>query len=392
MDQIVSAAYSVTSHRNGPRKTRLIGEKANYQCACGQAVFFRNSVCLACSSPLGFAPDRGEIVPLSPAGEVDTWRITDDPKSQVYLRCANLTMPAGCNWLVPQASGQTLCVACQLNRTIPDLSVEGNGERWHKIEAAKRRLVAQLLDLGLPLISKAQNEETGLAFDLLGTDAEGQNPMTGHSGGLITLNVAEADDAHRERMRAQLHEPYRTLLGHFRHEVGHYYWDRLIAGSGWLADYRQLFGDERMDYGEALQRHYDNSAPADWQQSYVSAYATMHPWEDWAETWAHYLHMMDTLDTAVGFGMTAMNSDLDYIPYTRDVLYDPHDEQGDDFIAFVNAWIEMAAMLNELARSMGQPDTYPFVLPAPVIAKLHFIHRVVQTRGNPPSLANLNDA
>lgn len=273
------------------------------------------------------------------------------------------------------------CVACRLNRTIPDLGVPENPERWRKVEIAKRRLVAQLVSLGLPLIAKTEDEVAGLAFDFVGVDLQGRAPMTGHANGLITLDIKEADDAYREQVRVQMHEPYRTLLGHFRHEVGHYYWDRLIANSHWLEPCRALFGDERASYAEALDRHYQQGAPNDWSQAYVSAYATMHPWEDWAETWAHYLHMMDAVDTALGFGMSAREMDFDYQPFPIDTLYDPQHPGGLAFLSFVNAWIELAGMLNELSRSMGQPDFYPFILPPAVIAKLHFIHLVIQQAG-----------
>jgi hypothetical protein len=237
-------------------------------------------------------------------------------------------------------------VACSLNRTIPDLSIPENPERWRKVETAKRRLVAQLISLGLQVIPKTVDEDTGLAFDFVGIDLEGNAPTTGHANGLVTLDIKEADDAHREKIRVQMREPYRTLLGHFRHEVGHYYGPR-----------------------------------PDWQQTCVSAYATMHPWEDWAETWAHYLHMMDAVDTALGFGMSAREMDLDYQPFPLSTLYDPEHPGGTAFLSFVNAWIELAGMLNELSRSMGQPDFYPFVLPPAVIAKLHFIHLVIQQEG-----------
>jgi hypothetical protein len=153
-----------------------------------------------------------------------------------------------------------------------------------------------------------------------------------------------------------MHEPYRTLLGHLRHEVGHYYWDRLIANTYWQDGFRNLFGDDRASYADALEHHYQNGAPADWQQHYVSAYATMHPWEDWAETWAHYLHMMDAVDTALSLGMSARDMDLDYQPFELETLYDPQHPGGPSFLAFVNAWIELAGMLNELSRAMGQPD------------------------------------
>ncbi|MGY1446719.1 zinc-binding metallopeptidase family protein [Pseudomonas chlororaphis] len=352
-----------------------------WRCRCGQSLFFRNSQCLACSAALGYQPEQSRLSSLQPGPEADTWRLDVDPQAGLFRRCANLDTPAACNWLLPAHGAATLCVACRLNRTIPDLGVPENPERWRMVEIAKRRLVAQLVSLGLPLIAKAEDEEAGLAFDFVGVDLLGRAPMTGHANGLITLDIKEADDAYREQVRVQMREPYRTLLGHFRHEVGHYYWDRLIAGSHWLEPCRALFGDERASYAEALDRHYQQGAPNDWSQTYVSAYATMHPWEDWAETWAHYLHMMDAVDTALGFGMSAREMDFDYQPFPLDTLYDPQHPGGPAFLSFVNAWIELAGMLNELSRSMGQPDFYPFILPPAVIAKLHFIHLVIQQAG-----------
>ncbi|AZD14850.1 putative zinc-binding peptidase [Pseudomonas chlororaphis] len=352
-----------------------------WRCRCGQSLFFRNSQCLACSAALGYQPEQSRLSSLQPGPEADTWRLDVDPQAGLFRRCANLDTPAACNWLLPAHGAATLCVACRLNRTIPDLRVPENPERWRMVEIAKRRLVAQLVSLGLPLIAKAEDEEAGLAFDFVGIDLQGRAPMTGHANGLITLDIKEADDAYREQVRVQMREPYRTLLGHFRHEVGHYYWDRLIAGSHWLEPCRALFGDERASYAEALDRHYQQGAPNDWSQTYVSAYATMHPWEDWAETWAHYLHMMDAVDTALGFGMSAREMDFDYQPFPLDTLYDPQHPGGPAFLSFVNAWIELAGMLNELSRSMGQPDFYPFILPPAVIAKLHFIHLVIQQAG-----------
>ncbi|WDH24823.1 zinc-binding metallopeptidase family protein [Pseudomonas chlororaphis] len=352
-----------------------------WRCRCGQSLFFRNSQCLACSAALGYQPEQSRLSSLQPGPEADTWRLDVDPQAGLFRRCANLDTPAACNWLLPAHGAATLCVACRLNRTIPDLGVPENPERWRMVEIAKRRLVAQLVSLGLPLIAKAEDEEAGLAFDFVGIDLQGRAPMTGHANGLITLDIKEADDAYREQVRIQMREPYRTLLGHFRHEVGHYYWDRLIAGSHWLEPCRALFGDERASYAEALDRHYQQGAPNDWSQTYVSAYATMHPWEDWAETWAHYLHMMDAVDTALGFGMSAREMDFDYQPFPLDTLYDPQHPGGPAFLSFVNAWIELAGMLNELSRSMGQPDFYPFILPPAVIAKLHFIHLVIQQAG-----------
>nr|WP_263262992.1 putative zinc-binding peptidase [Pseudomonas sp. RIT-PI-S] len=352
-----------------------------WHCRCGQAVFFGNSLCLTCQAPLGYLPGNDLVSALSPGQAPGTWTLDSAPEAGAVRRCANFDTAAACNWLVPAGDPQPLCRACRLNRTIPDLSVPENNGYWLKVETAKRRLVAQLLNLGLPLVAKIEDEATGLAFDFVGTSMDGTRPTTGHADGLVTLDIKEADDAHREAVRQAMREPYRTLLGHFRHEVGHYYWDRLIAGSTWLEPFRALFGDEQQSYADALERHYQQGAPAAWAQQYVSAYATMHPWEDWAETWAHYLHMMDAVDTAQGFGMSGHNAGLDYVPFSPNNLYDPSHTSASAFLAFVNAWIELAGMLNELSRAMGQPDFYPFALPPEVIVKLHFIHLVVQGAG-----------
>ncbi|MGE8419652.1 hypothetical protein D3C77_144360 [compost metagenome] len=345
-----------------------------WQCQCGQSVFFRNSQCLACHAALGYWPQGNRVASLSAGSGEGLWSLDGEPAAGLLRRCANLDTPAACNWLLAADEPHSLCLACRLNRTIPDLSLAENHPRWRKLETAKRRLTAQLLHLGLAVEPKSDHCPQGLAFDFIGVDLEGKAPTTGHANGLITLDVREADDDWREHVRVQLHEPYRTLLGHLRHEVGHYYWDRLIADSDWLDAFRALFGDERQSYAMALERHYQQGAPSDWAQAHVSAYATMHPWEDWAETWAHYLHMTDALDTALALGMNASSLDLDYPPFQREDLYRPDDPQGERFLAFLNAWVELSAMLNELSRSMGQVDFYPFVLSKPVVAKLHFIH------------------
>jgi hypothetical protein len=202
--------------------------------------------------------------------------------------------------------------------------------------------------------------------------------LTGHANGLITLNVEEADDAKREKIRLELHESYRTLLGHFRHEVGHYYWDRLVPDGPWLEPFRKLFGDERADYAAALKANYDDGPPADWADRYISSYASTHPWEDWAETWAHYLHIVDSLGTALGFGLDAEDLEGTIAPFEGDALYAPEDAGAEHFLSLLNSWIEMTMVLNELARSMGQPDFYPFVMSKPVVAKLQLVHLIVQ--------------
>lgn len=244
---------------------------------------------------------------------------------------------------------------------------------------AKRRLVSQLLALGLPVKSKVdEDEKHGLMFDFLRSPENGPRVLTGHADGLITVNIEEADSVQREKMRLELHEPYRTLLGHFRHEVGHYYWNRLILNGPWLEPFRTLFGDERADYAAALKANYENGPPADWADRYISSYASTHPWEDWAETWAHYLHMIDSLGTALGFGLDAEDIEAIIEPFERDALYAPDDTGADGFLSLLNSWIEMTMVLNELARSMGQPDFYPFVMSKAAVAKLQFVHMVVE--------------
>jgi hypothetical protein len=357
------------------RKTLKSMSRA-YQCRCGTQIFFANTQCLTCQSMLGYLPDVSTLATLDPGAEPGT--VTVAGRKGAYRYCGNRHTPAVCNWLVPAGDANPLCVACRLNNTIPNLDDADNARYWAAIEAAKHRLVAQLLALGLPLQSKVDEDpEQGLMFDFLRQLPEGPPVMTGHATGLITLNIEEADDAKRAKIKQDLHEPYRTLLGHFRHEVGHYYWDRLVRDSHWLEPFRQMFGDERADYGESLKRHYAEGPPAGWQDAFISSYATSHPWEDWAETWAHYLHVTDSLSTALGFGLDAGDLEKRINPFTRDDLYAPDHLRAGEFLTLLNSWIEMVMVLNEMARSMGEQAFYPFVMPKPVVAKLQLIHMIV---------------
>lgn len=374
-----------------------------YRCQCGCPVFFRNSECLACGTPLGYDPEQARLLPLMPGAAPASWVIwptgpaalsgqTGDgvlpPPALAYTRCANLQTPAACNWLLPlhgppdeAGDAALLCRACRLNRTIPDLNDPehpDNGVLWGRVELAKRRLVSALLALGLPVASRmTEDTERGMMFDFLRSPDNGPPVMTGHDTGLITLDLQEADDAVREAVRETMHEPYRTLLGHFRHEVGHYYWDRLVCGTQWMEGFRQLFGDENQDYLASLRLNYEQGPPDQWWLHYVSAYASAHPWEDWAECWAHYLHMRDTIDTALSFGLPTESAQLEFTPFTLDALYQPDHPEARHFLDFLNDWTRLTTMLNEMSRSMGQPDFYPFVLPREVVAKLHFIHLLV---------------
>jgi hypothetical protein len=354
-----------------------------YTCRCGSMIFFRNSFCLHCRSALGYDPVVGKVLPLDKGVQPGTWVCGDEfavGTAGIYWRCANASTAAACNWLVPIAgvdNPPSLCVSCRLNRIIPDQSISDNQILWARVEKAKRRVISALVALGLPVLSKLTEDPLrGLAFDILRSPTVGQRVLTGHEDGLITLNVEEADDAARERIRQQLHEPYRTLVGHLRHEVGHYYWYRLVDRGTNLQAFRDLFGDERANYENALQRHYSQGPNPNWAANYVSSYASVHPWEDWAETFAHYMHMLDTLSTASSFGLSAESVDMPFTPFTSAVLWGQGADQ-DGFLLLLNAWIKLTAVLNELCHSMGQPDFYPFLLPAPAVRKLHFIHSVI---------------
>ncbi len=347
--------------------------------ACGQLVYFENTVCTRCGHALGFDPRQMRLVTGTFAEGVLT-----GPDGNVWARCGNAREDA-CNWLVHPNSEGPLCVACALNRTIPDLSVPENRALWQSIEAAKRRLVYALMRFGLPLRRQRDAGESGLAFDFLSDAGAGGPVMTGHADGLVTINIAEADPAERERRRADLGEPLRTLLGHLRHEVGHYYWDLLVRDGGRLEEARATFGDERADYAAALRRNYEVGPPADWQERHVSAYAAAHPWEDFAETWTHYFHIVDTLDTAAAFGLSVDPEVSDDPAHSTDISLDPY--RVENVETLVEAWLPLTYAVNSLNRSMGQPDLYPFVLSPVVIGKLDFVHCLIRDAGDSPAPA-----
>ncbi|MEZ5398620.1 MAG: putative zinc-binding metallopeptidase [Bryobacteraceae bacterium] len=345
------------------------------RCHCGRPVFFHNSFCTACHASLGYDTRSAAIIPLSHSNHPPGWL---GPDGALLQRCLNFD-PAGCNWLIrPHVPHSGLCAACALNRTIPSLYVAGHVERWRRIESAKRRLVASLLRLNLPVTPKSVDTERGLAFDFLAPGPACGPVSTGHSGGVITLNIEEADDAERESVRQQMHEPYRTLLGHLRHEIGHYYWDRLVDGSPLLPPFRDLFGDERANYPAALEKHYRDGPPPGWQHTHVSAYATSHPWEDWAETWSHYLHMFDTINQAGQLGIDPNRVQVDIEPFGLDVLpTEPPTPAAPPFLPMVNDWVRLTVALNELSELMGYRPFYPFVLSRPVVTKLYLVHAAI---------------
>jgi hypothetical protein len=349
---------------------------------CGQLLYFENDLCVKCSHRLGFISEIMNLSALEPAGDrQDIWRaLAIDNK--LYRFCANAQFGV-CNWMVEADSADAYCAACRHNRTVPDTSIQENVFAWRKIEIAKHMLLYTLMKLHLPLDEKDESGNLRLRFDFLASPPylEGPRVMTGHDNGLITLALEEADDAEREKRRTMMHEPYRTLVGHSRDEVGHYYWDVLVRDGGLIEACRAIFGNETADYGEALKNYYGNGAPPNWQDTFISAYATSHPWEDFAETWAHYLHIVDTLEMARAFGMYVqprlappgeLDAQVDFDPYLV------HEASP-----LIETWIPLSNALNSLNRTMGLQDLYPFILSPRVVEKLSAIHDLIHGNALP---------
>jgi hypothetical protein len=347
---------------------------------CGQPLFFENVRCLRCGSDVAFLPDRLALAAIEPlAADRTLWRRrlgTRQPGERTYRLCRNNTEYQACNFAVPAADTNPLCVSCRQTRILPDLSVADHHARWYRIEVAKRRLFYSLAKLALVQAEPPDGERDGPVFEFL-ADLPGQHVVTGHLDGVITLNIAEADDAERVRRRIAMHEPYRTLLGHLRHESGHYYWDRLIREGSRLDAFRAMFGDERADYGKALQAYYarGGGTVTGWQERHVSAYATAHPWEDWAETWAHYLHMIDLLETAASYRTTLAVPGDDESETVKDPFAATPSAAFDELVA---GWVPLTLLVNSLNRSLGQDDAYPFALSAHALTKLRFVHDLIR--------------
>src|SRR3569832_2222297 len=338
--------------------------------SCGNVLYFENRTCGRCGHSLGYDPHDEMLVSL----ERDCAGILPVQGGTRRVFCVNASHDA-CNWLLPERQHSGLCLACRHNGTVPDLSIPGNLPRWRELEAAKHRLFYSLLRWRLPLRTRAEDPQHGLIFNFL-ADTPAANVMTGHENGIITIALVEADEIEREQRRIEISKPYRTLLGHFRHEVGHHYWDILERDGGELPECRRLFGDDTQDYQESLQRHYRDGALADWQKRFVSAYASVHPWEDFAETWAHYLHIVDTLEMAGNFGIQVhatagasegLSARIDFDPYA-----------SPEFDRVMASWLPFVFAMNSVNRAIGSKDLYPFVLAPTVIEKLRFIHHLIR--------------
>src|SRR4051812_23112344 len=349
-----------------------------FQCqSCSNVLYFENRTCESCGHRLAYLPETGTLSALKLAGG-DAWTPLAAPDRPSRF-CANAEHDA-CNWLAPRGSDQDFCLACRHNGTIPNVSDPPQLQAWRDIEVAKHRLFYTLLRWNLPLKTRDEDPEHGLLFDFLSDPPEAQGPkvLTGHDDGVITIALVEADDVEREKRRKSMGEPYRTLIGHFRHEVGHHYWDILVRDGGKLDACRAVFGDDTQDYGEALKRHYAEGVPPDWQEHFVSAYATTHAWEDFAETWAHYLHIVDTLEMASAFGLHVKPDLRGSAEITAKIDFDPYTATSIEQI--MEAWFPFVFAMNGVNRAMGNRDLYPFVLAPPVIGKLGFIHDLVHRR------------
>lgn len=340
--------------------------------ACGQVLQFEDVRCGRCGHSLGYLPGPATLSALEPDGRA--WRALAMPEGR-FRYCANAEHDA-CNWLLPARSQDSLCVACRHNRTVPDLSVPENLPPWRRWEVAKRRLAYTLQRLKLPMPDRRQEPARGLAYDVLADPPGGPQVTTGHDEGVITLALAEADDAERERRRSGMGEPHRTLLGHVRHASGHFYWNLLVRGGERLEAFRAAFGDERQDHGAALAAYHAKDASPNWRDAFVSPYATAHPREDFAESWAHWLHIVDTLEMAASLGFS-VKPEADHDGLLRaEIAFDPY--AVPEVETLLGAWMPLTHAVNSLNRCTGAPDLYPFMPPPPAIAKLGFIHRMAR--------------
>lgn len=339
-----------------------------FYCQCGQETFFDNTHCNQCGATLGFDTKQQELLSITPVK--NGFSSVNQPEI-IYQRCLQHQHAMKCNWLLTDNHPSGQCISCRLTRLIPEQRYARNVKRWSTLEAAKRRMLYGLLRLGLP-ISQSTNETHGPVLEFHFLEDQQSNPdagleqvMSGHLNGVITLNAAEADNSFREAAREAMNEPYRTLLGHFRHEVGHFYWLKLIQNHAVHREFTALFGRDTVDYQHALAQHYQHGPIENWQQQYISAYASAHPLEDWAETWAHYLLMHETLETAVAFG----------------IVQQP---QVTEFHHWLSEWMQLVLVMNALNRSIGNQDAYPFVISEKVQQKLRFVHDLVHQPATMP--------
>ena len=340
-----------------------------FYCKCGSEVFFDNRFCQNCGVALGFDSRTLEMVPIEPSGREQYKSL--DLSARSFKLCANGSEFSSCNWLLPEDDENEFCFGCRFNRIIPnqkiiDVSPPANHQRWCRLEAAKKRLIYTLLELKIPISDGWTDAENGLLFDFMediesGSDADSKKITTGYANGIITINVLEADDVARVSARSALNERQRTILGHFRHESGHFLWDRLFTRLPLSSEFKNIFGDPAKDYQESLNQYYKCGPPSDWSNSFITAYASSHPLEDFAETWNHFLLIFDTVETAYAHGLTQMK------PHIRNLM------------SSLDVWNDLVIALNQLTRSIGINDAYPFVINNLANQKLNYVARLVES-------------
>lgn len=354
----------------------------NFSCGCGATVYFESNHCVACKSELGWCLSCNTLRSIA-ADANDQYHCGEPTCGKPLSKCHNYATEQVCNRCVETEAigeGQILCNYCKYNETIPDLSIKGNREKWHRIELAKRRLLYTLDLLGLPYGTAAENFPVPLSFDFKG-DATQKRTLwfnmnkveqvyTGHASGKVTINIREADNVERERARMSFGEAHRTIIGHFRHEMGHYFWDVLVKNQC-EAECVAVFGDHfDPDYGTALEIYYQNGAKENWKKNYISGYATMHPWEDFAESFATYLDMISVLDIA----------------FHADELYAVEPTQA-SFADISKHYSKLGLLLNEMNRAMGLLDLVPEVHTAGILKKVEFIHDLLSNAASYPRQA-----
>jgi hypothetical protein len=333
---------------------------------CGCQVPFAVQECGTCGAALGYVSEDRTVRVLSPSNDPATYEVVGH--DGWWWRCMNSAW--GCNWMLTAGSDTVWCRSCRLTRGRPDGERPDAVEAWGKAEAAKRGLVHQLDTLGLAFQSRSTSTPDGLVFDLV--HIPGERGVTGHFDGVVTLDLAEADDRYRDGLRLQLGESFRTLIGHLRHEVGHYFWTRLVGRSDYLSSFRGMFGDERLDYREAVAAYYSGGARS-WDAGlHVTAYAASHPLEDWAETFAHYLHIVDAADTAIAHELVP----ADVAMAAAEAL------ATGDFGDVLDVWRPINVAITAIAESVGSAAIYPFEPSGDVVDKLAFVHRQVAAHSN----------
>ncbi len=341
---------------------------------CNSPTYFENLICLSCNYLLAYEPSDRTMVAFENA-EIEPGAAQAKPKAEVYAArlCANRANAACCNWLVGKNQSSALCQSCQLTSVYPPQETEAGKLAWKLSEQAKRRWLFTILKMGLPARPKLEDQAGGITFHILQPGADKTSVLTGHNDGLITINAAESDPVERVARRSAMEEPYRTLLGHFRHESGHYYWQVLVKpDAARLASCRKLFGDDRLDYAESLDKNYRDGPPAEWEKSFISAYASSHPWEDFAETWAHYMHMIDALELAQSWGLQLPN-----YPAAEIIAFANQASPETGFAALLKRWLPLSLFANSLNRTLGHEDAYPFAPSSLVIDKLAWIHQLI---------------